>query len=110
MAVNAHPRGASSFQKLPQSFSLKKCITQLPSASKFRGEQLATATRRESLHITVNNKKEVFEIKNKKIRAVVIICVSLSVLGTMAPAAQDKYTVKALNGVAFSEFKGSRRI
>jgi hypothetical protein len=33
--------------------------------------------------------------------------VSLSVLAGMALTQQDKYTVKALNGVAFSEFRGS---
>jgi len=42
----------------------------------------------------------------KNIQAVTIIVVCLSVLVSTAPAAQDKYTVKALNGVAFSEFRG----
>jgi hypothetical protein len=36
----------------------------------------------------------------------VIIAVSLAVAGGLALAAQDKYTVKVPNGLAFSEFKG----
>ena len=44
--------------------------------------------------------------KNRSIPAILIM-VSLSVSVGMALAAQqDKYTVKALNGVSFSEFKG----
>ena len=44
---------------------------------------------------------------NKKARlAVPIIVVSLALLIGMAFAAQDKYTLKAPNGVAFSEFRG----
>lgn len=35
-----------------------------------------------------------------------IIAVSLAVLGGMALAAQDKYTVKVPDGLAFSEFRG----
>jgi len=37
---------------------------------------------------------------------IVIIAVSLAVLGSMALAAQHKYTLKVPNGLAFSEFKG----
>ena len=37
---------------------------------------------------------------------IVIIAVSLAVLGSMALAAQDKYTLKVPNGLAFSEFRG----
>jgi len=44
-------------------------------------------------------------MKNKRISAVVI-AVSLVVSGSMARAAQDKYTVKVPNGLAFSEFRG----
>ena len=36
----------------------------------------------------------------------VIIAASLAVAGGLALAAQDKYTVKVPNGLAFSEFKG----
>src|SRR3989442_2999074 len=46
------------------------------------------------------------EMKRKSIPAVVIIAVSLAVSGSMARAAQDKYTVKVPNGLAFSEFRG----
>jgi hypothetical protein len=35
-----------------------------------------------------------------------IVVVSLGVLLSMAPAEQDRFTVKAPNGVAFSEFRG----
>jgi hypothetical protein len=45
-------------------------------------------------------------MKSRKILAVVITAVSLCGLAIMAHAKQDKYTVKALNGVAFSEFRG----
>jgi hypothetical protein len=36
----------------------------------------------------------------------VIIAVLAGVLGSMALAAQDKYTLKVPNGLAFSEFRG----
>lgn len=38
--------------------------------------------------------------------SIAIIVVSLAVVGGMALAAQDKYTVKVPNGLAFSEFRG----
>ena len=37
---------------------------------------------------------------------VIIIAVLLAVLGSMALAAQDKYTVKVPNGLEFSDFRG----
>ena len=37
---------------------------------------------------------------------IMVISVSLAVVGGIAVAAQDKYTVKVSNGLAFSEFKG----
>ena len=45
-------------------------------------------------------------MKSKKVPAIVIIVVSLSVLLSVAFAAQDRFTLKAPNGVAFSEFRG----
>jgi len=45
-------------------------------------------------------------MKSEKMLAIVIIAVSLPVLLSMAPPAQDRFTLKAPNGVAFSEFKG----
>jgi len=45
-------------------------------------------------------------MKSKSVRAVVIVVVSLAVSGSMARAAQDKYTVKVPNRLAFSEFRG----
>ncbi len=48
-------------------------------------------------------------MKSKCIPAVVIIAVSLAVSGSTARAAQDKYTVKVPNGLAFSEFRGYER-
>jgi hypothetical protein len=44
-------------------------------------------------------------MKSKNI-SIMIIVVSLAVVGSMAISAQDKYTVKVPNGLAFSEFRG----
>ena len=44
------------------------------------------------------------KLKSIRIRVVVVVC--LSVLVTLALAAQDKYTVKVPGGLAFSEFRG----
>ena len=38
--------------------------------------------------------------------AILIIVAVLAVVGGMALAAQDRYTVKVPNGLSFSEFKG----
>ena len=45
-------------------------------------------------------------MKSKTTSAVAIVVVSLAALISIALAAQDKYTLKAPNGVAFSEFRG----
>jgi hypothetical protein len=45
-------------------------------------------------------------MKSKNIPAIVIAVASLAFLGSMALAAQDRFTLKAPNGVAFSEIKG----
>jgi hypothetical protein len=45
-------------------------------------------------------------MKSKNVPAIVIVVVSLSVLLSMALAAEDRFTVKAPNGIAFSEFRG----
>ena len=45
-------------------------------------------------------------MESKNIPATVIIMVSPSFLLGMAPAGQDRFTLKAPNGVAFSEFRG----
>ena len=37
---------------------------------------------------------------------IILIAISLAVVGSFALAAQDKYTVKVPNGLAFSEFRG----
>ena len=47
-------------------------------------------------------------MKSKHIPAIVITLVLLAVLGSMALAAQDRFTLKAPNGVAFSEIIHSR--
>jgi cytochrome P460 len=52
-----------------------------------------------------SKKNEVFEMKRQNILAIVIIMVCLSVV-SMALATQDRFTLKAPNGIAFSEFKG----
>lgn len=56
--------------------------------------------------VTANKKKEVLEMKSKNIPAIAIIVVLLAVLGSIALAAQDRFTLKAPNGVAFSEIRG----
>ena len=38
--------------------------------------------------------------------AILIIVILLAVLGSMALAAQDRFTVQVPNGLAFSEFRG----
>jgi hypothetical protein len=45
-------------------------------------------------------------MKRKSLGVIVLIGVPLSVLVALAIAAQDKYTVKVPNGLAFSEFRG----
>src|ERR1700730_17487632 len=45
-------------------------------------------------------------MKNKDIPAIVITVVSLSALVSMTFAAHDRFTLKAPNGVAFSELRG----
>ncbi len=45
-------------------------------------------------------------MKSKSISAIVTIGVLLAVLGSIALAAQDRFTLKAPNGVAFSEIRG----
>ena len=46
------------------------------------------------------------EMKIISIPAITIIVALLFVVGSMALAAQDKYTVQVPNGLAFSEFRG----
>jgi hypothetical protein len=53
----------------------------------------------------VNNRKEC-KMKSKTRSTLAVISVSLAVLISIALAAEDKYTLKAPNGVAFSEFQG----
>jgi hypothetical protein len=50
--------------------------------------------------------KEAAEMKSKNISAIVAVAVSLAVVGSIALAAQDKYTVQVPDGLAFSEFRG----
>ena len=45
-------------------------------------------------------------MKGKTIRVTLIVGVFLSVLVALALAAQDRYTLKVPNGLAFSEFRG----
>ena len=49
-------------------------------------------------------------MKSKNIPAVGIIVVSLAAMGSVALAAPDRFTLKAPNGVAFSEFRGLRNM
>ena len=50
--------------------------------------------------------KEGLSMKGKRIPSVAIITVGLALVGGLAISAQDKYTVKVPNGLAFSEFRG----
>jgi len=45
-------------------------------------------------------------MSSRRIRASVIVAASLIVLGGLAIAAQDKYTLQVPNGLAFSDFRG----
>jgi len=45
-------------------------------------------------------------MKRRDIKAIVVIAASLLAVLSVTIAAQDRYTLKALNGVAFSEFRG----
>ena len=45
-------------------------------------------------------------MKRTPFQAIVIISVLFAVLGGMALAAQDRFTVKVPNGIAFSDFRG----
>src|SRR5438105_7809199 len=45
-------------------------------------------------------------MKSKGVRTIVIATALLSALGGWAMSAQDKYTAKVPNGLAFSEFRG----
>src|SRR5205814_7971274 len=48
----------------------------------------------------------VLEMKSKNVPSIVIIVVSLAVSGSMALAAPDRFTLRAPNGLAFSEIRG----
>jgi Cytochrome P460 len=50
--------------------------------------------------------KEVLAMKSKRMPTVAIITAGLALVGGLAISAQDKYTVKVPNGLAFSEFRG----
>jgi hypothetical protein len=45
-------------------------------------------------------------MKRKSMAVIALVGVVLSILAALAVAAQDKYTLKVPNGLAFSEFKG----
>src|SRR6202166_4625956 len=45
-------------------------------------------------------------MKRKSIGVIIFVGVFLSVLAALAIAAQDKYTVRVPNGLAFSDFRG----
>ena len=45
-------------------------------------------------------------MKTKRVLVIVLVVALLAVLGSMAISAQDKYTVRVPNGLAFSEFRG----
>ena len=45
-------------------------------------------------------------MRTKTIATTLIVVVSLTVLGRIGQAQQDRYTLKVPDGLAFSEFKG----
>jgi hypothetical protein len=45
-------------------------------------------------------------LKSRNFPAILIIVISLAVLGSMALAAQDRFTLQVPNGLAFSDFRG----
>src|ERR1700726_4384549 len=45
-------------------------------------------------------------MKNTNIPAIAIVVALVAVLGSIALAAQDRYTLKVPNGLAFSDFRG----
>jgi hypothetical protein len=45
-------------------------------------------------------------MKGKRMRTIATITGVLAIVGGLAISAQDKYTVKVPNGLAFSEFRG----
>ncbi|MGD0586880.1 MAG: cytochrome P460 family protein [Oryzomonas sp.] len=55
---------------------------------------------------SVDSARTVSETKTKRIPAIVIVVALLAAFGGIAISAQDRYTVKVPNGLAFSEFRG----
>ena len=55
---------------------------------------------------TLDLPKEVLAMNGKRMPPVGIITAVLGLMGGLAISAQDKYTVKVPNGLAFSEFRG----
>ncbi|HTP66947.1 MAG TPA: cytochrome P460 family protein [Geobacteraceae bacterium] len=53
-----------------------------------------------------DRKGTVAKVKNENIRTMVVIVALLFAVGSMALAAQDRYTLKVPGGLAFSEFRG----
>ena len=53
-----------------------------------------------------NSAEAASKMKFKNIPTIAVIVVLLAALGSMAISAQDKYTLKVPNGLAFSEFRG----
>jgi hypothetical protein len=50
--------------------------------------------------------KEVLAMEGKRMPAAAMVMAVLALVGGLAISAQDKYTVKVPNGLAFSEFRG----
>jgi hypothetical protein len=56
--------------------------------------------------MALDSLKEVLAMKRQRMPATAIITGLLAIVGGGAVSAQDKYTVKVPNGLAFSEFRG----
>ena len=54
----------------------------------------------------MSNDSAIFALYNKPGRAIGILAASFAILGSLALAAQDKYTLQIPNGLSWSEFRG----
>lgn len=61
---------------------------------------------RQGSEVVDRDRRRLFPLGNRKIAATATILGWLAALGSVALATQDRFTLKAPNGIAFSEFRG----
>ena len=61
---------------------------------------------RQGSEVVGRDRRRLFSLENRKIAATATILGWLAALGSVALATQDRFTLKAPNGIAFSEFRG----